>query len=77
MVKAEKPSCIFSDTTKGNAQHTFFFFKCMKWQTEREALVRLAGALNADNNSYIMLPSVANWKNIADYLENVLRKEKR
>ncbi len=75
MGKVEEPSCIYNDAIEDDAEHTFF--KCTRWQTQRNRLYTLVGTLNADNIITVMLQNEENWKNVKNYIENVLRIKKR
>lgn len=75
MGKVERPDCIYGDGQQDDAEHTFF--QCARWQSERNALIVAVGAFNTDRVLDIMVGSDENWKCVARFVEDVLRKKKR
>ena len=74
MGKVDNPTCIFGDCKNDDALHTFFH--CEKWRQKREELEIKVGPCNVDNIITIMTSSEENWRIVAVFLEDILRKKK-
>ena len=75
MGKARHSACIYGDSDEDDAEHTIF--ECSRWQEERSSLVGQTGDIDPDNLLSRMMESENNWKRIARFIEQILRKKKK
>lgn len=75
MGKVEKPDCMYGDSERDDAEHTFFH--CTKWIEERKILEKVVGGLTTDSLVSEMLKNEANWNEVGLFVETILRKKKK